>query len=457
MLAQNWEETLSRYGQQDLIGYLLQADETVRSAILKQLERVDLEEYFSALSSLETTAVPQEAIGEPYPTLCLKGLDTEHFAAIGKEILQEGRLGFLLVAGGQGTRLGFPHPKGMYPVGVVSKRSLFEIHFHKALCCGRYYGFEPHFFLMTSSINREETERFLEAHAFFGFSRDQVHVFEQGELPAVDPEHRLILEDRDRLFRAPDGHGGVLKALHHSGMLARMHRQKIEYLSYFQVDNPLVEICDPVFLGAHCERKAEISSKVLAKRHPLEKIGIPVVRGDRAAIVEYSDLPESLARKTASDGSLYYNYGSIAIHLLNVDFIARIASGVLRLPYHKAMKRIPYYDPHVGKTVHPSEPNGKKLERFVFDAIPLARQALFMECSRSQEFAPLKNKEGEDSVATCHAGQSAKFREWFSRAGFDTTGLTTLEISPFYACCWEEFRHKVSIFPPALREGLYLE
>jgi UDP-N-acetylglucosamine/UDP-N-acetylgalactosamine diphosphorylase len=436
-------QLLARHKQQRLLAYLEGADPQVARRLSEQLATISLDEFFEIVGSAteSTTRLPDNLT--PHPVMRRDELDVATLRTLGERAIRDGELAFMVVAGGQGSRLGFEHPKGMFPIGVVSEASLFQIHCEKIVAFGRYYGFTPHLFVMTSRLNRDETEMFLRQHQFFGLTEGSVHLFEQGDLPAVDAGDELILSERDALFWAPDGHGGALKALRTSGMIERMRSLGVRYLSYFQVDNPLVDVCCPLFLGAHIREGAEVSTKVIRKRSPLEKLGNPVFMEGRAQVVEYSDLPRELAERQDSNGDIVFAFGSIGIHLFDVSFIESITTASLRLPYHVARKAIPFFNPATGAVETPREPNGRKFEQFVFDAIPMAAKSLFFETERDDEFAPLKNRDGEDSIASCRAGQSYRFKRWLARAGFDVSGVREIEIAPSFAVCEEEFAAKI--------------
>jgi UDP-N-acetylglucosamine/UDP-N-acetylgalactosamine diphosphorylase len=248
----------------------------------------------------------------------------------------------------------------------------------------------------------------------------------------------MLLGERDSLALSPDGHGGSLRALKRSGALDDMKRRGIEHLSYFQVDNPLVHVIDPLFLGLHDLTGSEMSSKTISKANALEKVGNFIIGDGVTQVIEYSDLPESLAVQTNPDGTLRFNAGSIAIHALSVAFIERLnAGGRLQLPWHRAEKKVPYVD-ETGKEVKPDKPNAVKLEQFVFDAIPLAKNAMILTTDRAEEFSPVKNAEGVDSPATSKRDQIRRATRWLRKAGVEipeTSGEpdATIELSPLFA------------------------
>lgn len=364
----------------------------------------------------------------------------------GEDALRDGRVAAFLVAGGQGTRLGFDGPKGMFPVGPVSSRTLFHWHAEQIRARGRRYGRSIPWYIMTSRANDAATRAFFAQERYFGLSPEDVFFFPQAMVPAVDHHGRLLLAQADALALSPDGHGGALSALVRSGAVEDMRRRGVDTISYFQVDNPLVGIADPEFIGYHRQAGAEMSSRVLRKADAEEKLGNLVLHDGRLTVIEYSDFPSSLAHATNPDGTLRFWVGSIAIHMVSVDFVARVG-GQAQLPWHVAHKKIAYYEK--GRIVKPAEPNGVKFETFVFDALPMARTSVTQEIRREDEFGPIKNAEGVDSAVSSRQLLSNRAARWLRRAGATVPGPVDgdspvpLEIAPLFALDAEELARKV--------------
>ncbi len=356
----------------------------------------------------------------------------------------------ILVAGGQGTRLGFDHPKGMFRIGPVSGRTLFQIHVEKLLATVGRFGVRIPLYLMTSPATHDETVKYLNANDRFGLPVEDLHVFCQGTMPAVDAATgRVLLEAVDRLALSPNGHGGMLAAFATSGAMADAQRRGISQLFYFQVDNPLVEIAGPEYIGYHVLSDSEMTTQVIAKRDPLEKVGNVVSADGRSLVIEYSDLPDDIARLTNADGSLKIWAGSIAVHVFDLAFLRRMAgqldSQSGEFPFHIANKKVAYIDPS-GKRVEPAKPNAIKFERFIFDLMPAARNAIVVEVDPAKAFAPLKNASGAaaDTPESVKAQMVALHREWLSAAGAEV-GDAAVEISPWFALDAEELRGKVRV------------
>lgn len=338
----------------------------------------------------------------------------------GRALIRAGKVAALTVAGGQGTRLGFDGPKGAFCISPVRNKPLFQLFAEAILGAQRRFGGRLPWYIMTSPANDAATRRFFEQHGFFGLSRQDVSFFQQGVMPAFDSQGRILLDQRCRLALSPDGHGGTLLALARTGMLADMKARGIEHVSYFQVDNPLVRCVDPLFIGLHDEAASEMSSKTLPKADDLERVGNFAAVDGKLTVVEYSDLPEHLARSKNADGSRRFDAANIAVHVLSRTFVERLTadSASFALPWHRAGKKVPFVDLDSGARIDPSEPNAVKLESFIFDALPLADNAILLKTSREEEFAPVKNATGVDSVETARSAMNRRAARWLQQAGW---------------------------------------
>ena len=283
---------------------------------------------------------------------------------------------------------------------------------------------------MTSEANNEATVKCFEENDYFGLNPDDVFFFTQGMWPGMTAEGKIILDAPGHIFMSPDGHGGLLAALKKSGALADMKKRGVKSVFFFQVDNPLVEVADPAFVGYHVLNKSEYSLKLCAKRDPKEKVGMPMQFGRTYRMVEYTEMTDEQCYRKAKDGRLYFLYGSPAIHVFDRAFLEREAGKAM--PLHLAFKKIPVCD-EKGKVVKPAEPNGYKFEKFIFDILPNAKTAAFLAFDQKDEFSPVKNAEGGDSPATCKADMQAKWRKWLASVGVELKGDLPIEIDPAYA------------------------
>ncbi len=468
-------ETFRQAGQGQVFAFFNHLDSEAQQKLLTEAAEIDLKEVDRLVSTLVKGAgaggVNLEGIGPaPYEALPDNGGRAEAWSTAkttGEAALRAGRVAAFTVAGGQGTRLGYDGPKGTFPVTPVKRKPLFQVFAEKIRAAGLRYGKPIPWFIMTSHQNHTATEAFFAEHGFFGLDRSRVHFFRQGRMPAVDFDGKILLETKGSLALSPDGHGGSLRALERTGALDQMKADGIDTISYFQVDNPLVRCIDPAFLGWHLHEKSEMSCKMVPKAFAEEKIGSFCTQGGRAVVVEYSDLPIEWQRETdPATGRLRYLAGSIALHVLDREFVRRQATGSsdVALPFHRADKKIATIDAE-GNPVKPAKPNGVKFELFVFDALPFARNALVIETRRADDFSPVKNADGVDSPRTATDDQLRQYDRWLSANGadlpVDATGLPAfpLEVSPLFgydedsfADAWRRLDPK-----PAIRSGLYLE
>ncbi|MEN6558211.1 MAG: UDPGP type 1 family protein [Thermoguttaceae bacterium] len=451
MMKDRLLEILKPYGQEHLLAFWDRLGPDQQRSLARQIEAVDflqLARWFEGRNrQADVRRLAERAAAPPGFRLdaAKNPFTAEQARRRAVEELCAGRLAAVVVAGGQGTRLGFEHPKGMFPIGPISEKTLFQIHVEKIIAAARRYGAAIPLYVMTSPATHDETIAFFDAHGRFGLPSDQLVVFCQGTMPVLDAETgRVLLDAPDRLAVSPDGHGGMLAAFERSGALADVRRRGIRHLFYFQVDNPLVDICGQEFVGYHLLAGSEFSTQVIAKRDPLERVGNVVEVDGRSMVIEYSDLPDDCARRRNPDGSLAIWAGSIAVHVMDVELVARRAEGVEGLPFHIARKKATYVDA-AGRRVEPTSPNAIKFERFIFDLMPEANNAVVVEVDPSRAFAPLKNASGasEDTPEAVRRQMAALARDWLRQVGAEVGDRTVVEISPLFALDAEQLAARV--------------
>lgn len=442
-VASELNQRLHEYGQGHVLDGWDRLSDAEQRDLIAQLEALDLAQLRQLYAQRDhAVSVPTPDRIAPVPVIPIDA-DPREPRRLSEESLRRGEVAVLLVAGGQGSRLGFDHPKGMFPIGPVSHKTLFQIHAEKVLATSRRYGKPVPFLVMTSPATDVETKAFFKEHHYFGLPADAVHFFCQGTMPALDlATGKLLMEAPGRLFTSPNGHGGTLTALAESGLLDQMRTQGIRHIFYFQVDNPLVKVADPIFLGHHLQANAEMSSKIVPKESPTDKVGNMVLIDGRCSIIEYSDLPKELAEQRDANGKLRIWAGSPAIHYFMVDFLERVTRGDARIPFHVAWKKVPHLDA-AGKHVEPTKENALKFEMFIFDVLPLADRWTVVETSAREEFAPLKNATGPDSPPVVRQAISDLAADWLTRAGVSVSRGVPLEISPLYALDAEALAAKV--------------
>jgi UDP-N-acetylglucosamine/UDP-N-acetylgalactosamine diphosphorylase len=434
---------LKMHGQEHVLAGWDTLPPVAREKLVAQLAGIDFAELkalYARKNEPHAVLPPREQIA-PLPVQPTTA--TAEAIAAGEDALRRGEVAALCVAGGQGSRLGFDKPKGMFPVGPVSGASLFQIHADKVLALSRKYGKSVPLLLMTSPATDADTRAYFAEHGNFGLDPAQVVYFEQGTMPSLDmATGRLLLEKPGELFLSPNGHGGTLTALSETGLLAELKGRGVKEVFYFQVDNPLVKICDPGFVGRHVLARGEASSKVVMKELPEEKVGVLAVINGKCGIIEYSDLPPAMAAERDDAGQLLFRAGSPAIHLFNIAFLERVTAKGTGLNFHVARKKVPHFDPQAGTALNPERENALKFEMFIFDALPMAERWLAVETPRAEEFAPLKNATGADSPETARAAISALHSGWLKRAGIDANGFA-VEVSPLFALDAGELARKI--------------
>lgn len=434
-------EKLASHDQLHVLEYWDSIDDESRSMFLQQLGEVDLDaldRWVAGKSeSIDFAALAARAQGPPAVRSDGTGAawSAAEAALRGEEVLRGGQLAILIVAGGQGTRLGFDAPKGLFPIGPVSQRTLFQTFADQIQGLQRRYGCKIPLLVMTSPATDAQTRIYFESNNYLGLDRDQVIVFQQGTLPAVDAQTgKLLLESKSSLALSPDGHGGTLAALDRSGALKQLRDSGVRYLFYAQVDNPLVPLGDPSLIGHHVMAGSEMTTQVVRKRFAEEKVGNVVHVDGRVQIIEYSDLPLEAAQRQDARGELALWAGNIAVHVFNLDFLDRMVRNADSLPIHRALKKVPFLD-NEGVLVQPDEPNAIKFERFIFDLLPAAENAFVVEGKAAEVFAPVKNADGAptDTPADARRQISALHAQWLCAAGVEVSPGVRVEIHPMLA------------------------
>ena len=448
---------LRKYGQEHLLTFWDELDTPKSDALLEQLGAIDFEQLQGLIEQFVNDTPPEFTGADiaPPPVLPHKPADTEQAELYGRakdrgnELLARGKVAACVVAGGQGTRLGFDGPKGCFQATPVAKKPLFQVFAEQIQAAANRGGKAIPWYIMTSRTNDTQTKAFLRRNHYFGLDGDNVRCFRQGTMPAIGMDGKLLLEAKGTLAVSPDGHGGILPALRQSGSLDDMAARDITLISYFQVDNPLVRCIDPLFIGLHDLNHSEMSAKALPKRDPMEPLGNFCIIDGKTSVIEYSDMPEELVRCTTDQGFLKFSAGSIAIHILNRSFVERLTEGGrCTLPFHRAEKTVPHID-STGRKITPDQPNAIKLEMFIFDAMPLADKTVILETQRDEEFSPIKNDKGPDSPVTSLHHQVRRAANWLEEAGvelpLDADGqvAAAIEISPLFADSAEELAAKL--------------
>ena len=387
-------ELLKKYNQTQLLEYYAELDEAERKELLSSIEKIDFQAFESVSFNNE------KKIGElsPADTLSLAEIDARRaeFEKVGLQALKHGKVAAVLLAGGQGTRLGLDAPKGTFNIGVTKTLSIFECQMRGLLSVAQKAGFYPHLFIMTSTLNDSESRAFFKDNGYFGYEAGKIHFYVQKTAPAVSFDGKILLEEKYRPVLTPNGNGGWYSSLKESECGKLLEKEGIEWLNVYGVDNVLQKICDPVFIGATLLSGLACSGKVVKKAFDGEKVGVLCKEDGLPAIVEYYEMPDDKLTERGSDGELVYCYGVILNYLFKVEKLDGVYAK--RLPYHLANKKVACIVN--GKKFIPAEPNAYKLETLAVDIVKMMGSCLGFEVIREREFAPVKNMTGVDSVDT---------------------------------------------------------
>ena len=452
-MTDSLSQRLADAGQDHLLEGIEALDETTGERFEHQLESIDWEGMSRSSGSPAGGVAGDglaERVAERVAGLVESGAscelphlisqpqaDSQPARVRGEQLLEAGRVGVVTVAGGRGSRLGSDRPKGLLQVMPVSGRTLLG-HFAASIAeRSRRAGRSIPWLVMTSPATDRATREYFGQQRFFGLDPDQVVLFEQGTLPAIDAQTgRVLLAEPGRVALCPDGHGGMVEAIKRAELFGWLDQRGVDTLFYHQVDNPAVLPPDPLLVGWHDLAAAEMTTRVVPRRSAGERMGVAVAVDSRTRIVEYVDLPVSAAEATDEAGRLRLWAGNIAVHVLDCRFLARAADAD-RLPLHRVRRKVPYSCGHAsGRLIEPDEPNAFVFERLIFDLLDLldrAESALVVEGDRGSDFLPVKQSSGEDSLEAARAGLVALHRDWLAAAGAHVGEAAEVEITPAWA------------------------
>lgn len=454
------QQRYDKAGQGHLLKFWPTLSEEERVQLTKQLEALDVERvnriYQKAVSAEKEASdpnVPAEPVG-PLPKDATDSVNdadkVKDWRRVGLAAIARGQVGVLLMAGGQGTRLGSSAPKGCYDIGLPSHKSLFQYQAERIARLQEVAELEEGkpagsviipWYIMTSGPTRPETEKFFKTNEFFGLKPENVIFFEQGTLPCLTMEGKILLEAPSRIAVAPDGNGGLYAATRSplspsdpkTTVLSDLAKRNILYIHAYCVDNCLVRVADPVFLGYSISKQADCTAKVVPKTNPTESVGVVARRGSKFSVVEYSEITkEEAERRDPETGELALRAGNIANHFYTTDFLNRVEAFEDELAFHIARKKIPHTNLESGELVKPSKPNGMKLELFVFDVFPFTEHFSVLEVERREDFSPLKNAPGtgSDDPETSRHDLLAQHKRFLENAGAKVAEGVEIEISP---------------------------
>lgn len=447
--------------QEHILQFWDELDENEQESFLKQLSTIRFKEvnglFTKAQESLTEDVQKLDARMHPIPPEQFgseKNADKEqieNYRSIGLEEISQGTVAVLLLAGGQGTRLGVTYPKGMYSVGLPSGKTLFQVQAERIRRVINLAKEETGkkgnvvWYIMTSGPTNATTKKYLDANNYFGLNKDDVNLFQQGLLPCFDFSGNILLEDRNRVALAPDGNGGIYRALADNHILDDMEKRGVKYIHVYSVDNILVKVADPIFIGYCIKKHAECGVKVVSKDGPNEAVGVVCKVDGKYQVVEYSEITDKTANLKDASGNLVFRAGNICNHFFTVDFLQRVAKQhESELKLHVAKKKIPYTNDK-GDQIKPSEPNGIKIEKFIFDVFQFTDKFVTWEVPRNYEFSALKNADSakKDCPTTARNDLLRLHKSYIENAGGIVKQGVEVEISPLLSYAGENIESKV--------------
>jgi UDP-N-acetylglucosamine/UDP-N-acetylgalactosamine diphosphorylase len=451
---------LKIYNQTHILRHYQSFSLLEKEKFMGEIGNLDFELVFSLYEKASEQKSPVKHRLDIYPSPIFgipknsdEQMQREEARILGEYLICKNKIAVLIVAGGHGSRLGFNGPKGMFPISPVKNKSLFQLFAESVRALSLRYKVIIPLLIMTDTEMLPEVKDFFKTHNFFGLDPQTVHLFEQEMLPTLTVDGKLILKDKTHLFINPNGHGGCIKALHDSGLLKQLIEDGYSDLFYCQIDNLLVKIMDPVFIGYHKMEDSEMSTKIVRRRSCEEKVGIFAAENGKAKVIEYSELDSDNRCILDNNGRIRDWAGNTAIHMVSLVFIQRLNESGFALPYHHAIKMLDSF----GAQDEITEIKGWKFETFIFDAIPLAKNTCCMEISREEEFAPLKNKQGDDSPETVRSILSNMYKNWLNDTGIKIEPQVRVEISPLFALSKEELHSKIKGKSIRGDKDIYLE
>ena len=394
------KDTLNKYNQNHLLNFYEKLDEEKKQKLIKQITKIDFEQISNLYENTKKKIEFNDAKIEPINYFDKSKMSKEEiseYEKIGSEIIRKEKYAVVTMAGGQGTRLGHKGPKGTFDIGLDSHKSIFELLCNTLKEAKEKYGVYVQWYIMTSEENNKQTVDFFESNNFFGYEKEKVMFFKQGQLPMCDIEGKILIDETGLIKEAADGHGGVFESMRKDGVIADMKNKGIEWVFIGGVDNVLAKMVDSVLTGLSIKNNVLAAGKSVVKAGPKERVGVFCKRNGKPSVIEYTEITEEMAEAQDKSGNLLFGESHIFCNLFNIKAIENISEK--KLPYHSAFKKAKYINAK-GELVVPEKPNAYKFEAFLFDAFESLEDMTIMRVKREEEFAPVKNAEGVDSPET---------------------------------------------------------
>ena len=391
MKEENLIENLKIYGQTRTLKILENVDKETRKKIIEELHDINFIQLKELYNNIKEEA--EVNVGELKPIKSLNPdkitkEEKEMYENVGADILRNNKFAVVTMSGGQGTRLGYKGPKGKY---------LYEIIVDTLQRANKKYNVTIPWYIMTSNENNDEIVKFMEEHNYFGYDKEYIGFFEQGELPLITEDGQILLDENYNIKKASDGNGSIFKSMYIKGVLEDMKTKGIEWVYIGSIDNVLLKMVDTLLMGVAIKEGSEIATRSIFKNCPTERIGSLCIQDGKVKVIEYSELPQDMIEAKDEDGEILFGESHVMCNLFSIKALEKIS--LQNLQYHKAHKKYSYLDEN-GKLVEPEEPNAYKFEYFIFDSFEFFNQISIVRGKREEDFAPVKNKEGVDSPAT---------------------------------------------------------
>ncbi len=387
---------LEKINQQHLLHHWDELNSYEKKELSEQISRLDLPTFMAQQQTILNPLIDDSQVLTAFQDYEEAGSIAD--AELGKKMIAEGKVGCLIVAGGQGSRLGYEGPKGLYPVTIAKEKSLFQLFAERVAAAGKQVDRKLLMAIMTSSVNHAETVNYFEKERYFGLDPEQVFFFSQTDLPFLDAQGNLFLETPSKIAAGPDGNAASLKHFVEQDVWANWYAQGIRYLNYVHIDNALADPFDAELIGFHARQQADLVIKCIKRADPLEKVGVILKNHGNVQVIEYSEISDEERLARDAEGHLKHLCANISMFSFKMDFVKNIVDNVyLKFPFHKAWKAVKYLNED-GKTVTSSQPQAWKFEKFIFDLLPYAADVKALLYARAHCFAPLKNATGTDSI-----------------------------------------------------------
>ncbi len=432
-------EKLRLIDQQDLLKYWQELTPSEQEKLLNDIDQLDLKLFYKQQALLDLLDSPFTTIT---PVTKWEQAGNKERKETGKQLVAQGKVGCIIVAGGQGTRLKFEGPKGLFPISPIKGKTLFQLFAEKILAAGKQANRALPVAIMTSAYNAKTTEDYFKEHNFFGLAPDQLDFFNQGSLPFLNDIRDLFLETKSSIAKGPDGNGSIYQTFVESGLCQKWKDQGVSYVNIVLIDNPLADPFDFELAALHAAKNAEVTIKACPKANPNENVGVLAMSHDRIIVKEYSELSENDKKALEEQGGVPFGLANLSLYCMNLEFFDRVATKLhIKLPLHKAFKSASYLSKE-GKLVVSKEPNAWKFEKYIFDALFYSNRTEILVYPRNQCFAPLKSFEGSNSPETVKEALLQSYRDVFSEITGIPANSVPFEISQQFYYPTEELMQK---------------